>query len=69
MYGDVNLDGTVSLVDLIYLNKALAGSVTLNEQQTLNADCCYDGKSNNADSTALLKYTIESIKELPVFPE
>ena len=67
-YGDVNLDGTVSLIDVVYLNKALAGSITLNDQQKLNADCCYDNKSNSADVTALLQYNVESITVLPVLP-
>jgi hypothetical protein len=35
--GDVNLDGVASLLDVVYLNKALAGSVTLNEKAALNA--------------------------------
>ena len=67
-YGDVNLDGTVSLIDVVYLSKHLAGSLSFNEQQTANADCCNDSQINSADATALLKYTVESIKALPVTP-
>jgi hypothetical protein len=67
-YGDINLDGTVALIDVIYLNKALAGSITLNAQQKANADCVKDGSLNSADAGALLKYTVESITSLPVNP-
>ena len=65
-YGDVNLDGSVSLVDVVYLNKSLAGTIKLNDQQTANADCVYDKVVNASDITALLKYCIESIDALPI---
>ncbi len=68
LYGDVNADQTVSLIDVVSLNKYLANSITLNEQQTKNANCCYDDKINSADVTALLKYVVEIVKELPVLP-
>ena len=70
-YGDVNLDSTVSLVDVVYLNKALANSITLNDQAKKNANCCTDaeGMLNAADATVLLKYIVEIVKELPVTPE
>ncbi|MGN0592228.1 MAG: glycoside hydrolase family 9 protein, partial [Ruminococcus sp.] len=68
LYGDVNADQSVSLIDVVSLNKYLANSITLNEQQTKNANCCYDDKINSADVTALLKYVVEIVKELPVLP-
>jgi hypothetical protein len=67
--GDVNLDDVVSLVDVVCLNKYLAGSVTLNDTALSNADCCDDGAVNGSDVTALLKYVVESIDVLPVVPE
>ena len=66
--GDVNLDGSVSLVDVVYLNKGLAGSVKMNEQLNINAECVSDGKLSSLDATALLKFCVESIKTLPVAP-
>ena len=69
LVGDVNLDGTVSLIDVVYLNKSIAGSVTLNDDAKVNAECVTDGSINSLDATALLKYTVESIKSLPVLPE
>lgn len=68
LIGDVNLDGSVSLVDVVYLNKGLAGSVQLNAQQKINAECVSDGAVGAADATALLKYCVESIDSLPVIP-
>ncbi len=68
LFGDVNLDNTVSLIDVVYLSKYLAGSLTFNELQLANADCCNDSQLNSADATALLKYTVEAIKALPVTP-
>ena len=67
-FGDINLDGTVALIDVVYLNKALAGAITMNAQQKANADCVKDGALNSADAAALLKYTVESIESLPVTP-
>lgn len=69
LVGDVNLDGVASLLDVVYLNKALAGSVTLNEKAALNAECVVDGDFNSLDATALLQYVVEKIDSLPVTPE
>ncbi len=65
-YGDINLDGLVTMVDIIYLNKYLSGSVVLNEQQKANADCAYDNEVLAVDATVLLKFLGEKISALPV---
>ncbi len=67
-YGDVNMDGIVSLIDVVMLNKSLAGAVTLNDAQKLNAECCLDGKLNSSDVTALLQFVVELVKALPIQP-
>ena len=69
LFGDVNLDGKVSLVDVVYLNKYIAQTLNLNQQQLLNADCCNEGRINASDATSLLEFVIETIKSLPVVPE
>ena len=69
VYGDVNIDDKVSMADLVMLNKALANIVTLNEQQTANADCCTDELVNASDSSALLQFLVVKIDALPVAPE
>lgn len=67
--GDVNLDSTISMVDLVMLNKRNADIVTFNEVQTANADCCADGLIDASDARALLQFLVLSIKELPLNPE
>ena len=71
LVGDVNLDGKISLVDVVYLNKFLVNSLNLNPTAQANAQCVTDaeGRINSADSTALLEFVIETIKVLPVIPE
>lgn len=69
MYGDVNLDEVVSLLDAVYLNKYLASAMDLNAQALANAGCCKDGRLNGADSSALLRYIVRMIETLPVLPE
>ena len=68
MIGDTNLDGTVSLIDLVYLNKYNAGAIQFNDQQKANAACVSDDIINGADADALLKFIVEAIKELPIQP-
>ncbi len=66
--GDVNLDEGVSLIDVVFLNKYLAKSVTFNETQMANAECVADGDINAGDTSALLQYIIQLIDALPVIP-
>ncbi len=68
LYGDVNADGTVSLIDVVFLNKANAGVIELSDYQKKNANCCYYDNINGLDATALLKYVIETIDSLPIIP-
>lgn len=65
-YGDINLDGKLSMVDLVHLNKYVADLVDFNDNQKLNADCYNDGIVNAADADVLLKYFLSVIESLPV---
>ncbi|MGN0632140.1 MAG: leucine-rich repeat protein, partial [Ruminococcus sp.] len=65
-YGDVNLDDSISVLDVIYLNKYLAGIIQLNEAQLANSDCVNDKQLNSSDAAALLKYTVGKVTSLPV---
>lgn len=65
--GDTNLDGQVSMVDLVYLNKKLASLITFNDQQTANAECASNGGViDNNDASALLKFLVLKVDSLPV---
>lgn len=66
--GDVNLDKAVDLLDVLLLNKYIAGSVVFTEEQIANADVCKDSVILASDADALLKYTVEAIKSIPVMP-
>ena len=69
VYGDINLDGAISLLDVIFINKYLANALDLSDVQMKNADCCNDGAVNGADVTALLKHIVRIVEQLPVIPE
>ena len=65
LYGDINLDGKVGLVDAVLLNKAVADVVTLNDQARKNADCNANGEVNGEDSIVLLQFLVQIIDVLP----
>ena len=64
--GDVNMDGKVSIKDIILLNKAVVGIINLNADQQKAAECCTDGTLDVNDVTALMKYVVELVSALPV---
>lgn len=63
-FGDVNLDGTIDILDVILLNKYFLGSTYLDARQRQCADCNRDGTLNASDSLAILKYVIGTIDSL-----
>ena len=67
-YGDVNLDGSISLLDVVYINKYIAKVLDLTDTQKDAADCCEDNTINGADVTALLRSIVRLITGLPVMP-
>ncbi|MBQ7013448.1 MAG: DUF5620 domain-containing protein [Oscillospiraceae bacterium] len=64
-YGDVNVDGNVSIVDVIFLNKHLMGNQKLTEQGELNADVDINGEVESGDSLNILKSLVD-LCTLPV---
>lgn len=55
----------MDLADAVLLNKAVAGTVALNEQVARNADCNGDGKRSADDSMVLLKFLVHLVQDLP----
>lgn len=66
LYGDVNMNGTVDLIDAITMNKHLANIVQLSDAQEANADCYQDGTIDEKDANALTGYVILLIDRLPI---
>lgn len=64
LLGDVNLDGAVSLADLIMMQKYTARRVEFNAQQEKNADCEPDGMVNDQDAKKLLDFLIGRISQI-----
>jgi hypothetical protein len=56
VYGDIYIDGTVSLKDLSYLAKYMVSLVTMTDAQKANADVYYDGSITIKDLSLLAKY-------------
>ncbi len=67
LYGDVNKNGKVELVDIVMLNRNLTGygDQKLDDYQTEVADCWDDAKLDGKDSMEILKYLIGLNKTLP----
>jgi hypothetical protein len=67
LYGDVNKNGKVELVDIVMLNRYLTGygNQTLDDYQQEVANCYYDKKLNGNDSIEILKYLIGLNESLP----
>lgn len=65
-YGDVNLDGDVDILDVIYLNRFLLGSAGLNDQARRNANVDLNTDIDSTDSLIILKHIVKLIDKLPV---
>ena len=63
MYGDVNLDGDVDIMDVILLNKYLLGRETLSDNSKTNADVNVNKKWEADDSLNILKCVVELIQQ------
>ena len=63
-FGDINLDGDITITDAVMLNKYLVGSASLSEASQKNADCDKDGKLTSSDTLVILDYVVGSIDEI-----
>ena len=62
-YGDGNLDGTVDIVDVIVVNKAVLGSAKLTYAQKSVVDVDQNGIVDSTDSLMILKEVVEVTKD------
>lgn len=65
VYGDVNEDGKVTIIDVVMLNKKLMGAETLTETAEVNADVNLDGGLDAIDSLNILKSLVKLLT-LPI---
>ncbi len=66
IYGDINLDGKVTIADAVLINKYLVKSATLTDIQLKAADCLLDKQVNSSDTLAILKLIVGTCDSLPV---
>lgn len=64
LYGDIDLNGAIGLLDIVEYNKYIVGSVKFNAEQRANADTYYDGKLNSADNMQIASYLCKKISVL-----
>lgn len=55
MYGDINLDGEITVSDAVLLHRALAEQIALSAAAYANADCEFDGVLSMDDVTPMLR--------------
>ncbi len=65
-YGDVNLDGTVSLSDIVLLAQHCADISSLNDTQKAAADCNRDSIADAEDLTILTRFELGIIGTIPI---
>ena len=63
MYGDADCDGSVSILDVISLNKYLLGRQQLTDAGKANADVDANNNINETDSLYILKCVVELVKQ------
>lgn len=64
MYGDIYIDQSVNLTDLVLLARHIAKIETLNSRQMANSDVFYDGKVDLLDLVYLAQYIAKIVKVL-----
>lgn len=65
MFGDINLDGKVDLIDGVLLQKLVADQMQGNAQQLKNADTNYDQAVDGNDALVLMRFLTHLIDTLP----
>lgn len=66
LYGDVDCNGKVEILDVIALSKSLMGSGNLSEQGAVNADVDVNSTINTTDALNIMKYLVKLVEALPV---
>ncbi|MCH7604443.1 hypothetical protein IID24_00375, partial [Patescibacteria group bacterium] len=64
-YGDVNLDGTVNILDVILVNQYIANLTILTAEQLLRADVDQGGSVTSTDATYILEFITGTRSSFP----
>ena len=64
LFGDVNLNGEVDILDATQIQRHLAGLTKLSERQLRVADACRDGEVDILDATRIQRYLVGYVKAL-----
>lgn len=67
LYGDTNLDGEVTMADIVLLHKALTGAITLNRTASANSDCYSDLELNSVDAAVMIQHVSDNCA-VPIEP-
>ena len=65
LYGDVDVNGVVDILDVVLINKSLLGGATLTAQGKTNADVDVDDAIDSTDALNILKAVVKLVT-LPV---
>ena len=71
LYGDVNVDGEITIADAVMLARYIAEdkAVKVSEQGTINANCAYDNTIDSSDLTAIARYLAHLIEQSALGPQ
>ena len=61
IYGDVNGDGVVSLVDIVRIRRIMLGKIQVNGAYSLAADCTKDGAVSLVDIVRIRRHMLGKI--------
>ncbi len=62
--GDADGNGTVNIMDIIRVNKAIYGKAELTQEQIAAVDINKDGKPDASDALAIMKYVVKLLPSL-----
>lgn len=66
LYGDVDMNGEVDILDIITLNKNLLGKEIIDADQQKRADVDVDTKITSSDAMLILKKIVGMVETLPI---
>ncbi|MGN1403756.1 MAG: CAP domain-containing protein [Ruminococcus sp.] len=66
--GDINMDGEISLADVVLMQQIMLGQVTADDVQLLQADCYQDEVVDQKDVLTLMRFLMRIVTQIPVIP-